>query len=113
MACCRVLPRRGGPSGEPDVDAHKVLRSATLADVRSISQRELRNDNAAIIRAVEAGESFTVTKRGVPVARLTPVPESDLRRVRSARPEHDITALPRVTPASPSAEHLEDLRGDR
>jgi prevent-host-death family protein len=81
--------------------------------VRSISQRELRNDNAAIIRAVEAGESFTVTKRGFPVARLTPVPESDLRRVRSARPEHDITALPRVTPASSTAEHLDDLRGDR
>lgn len=90
-----------------------MLQSATLGRVRSISQRELRNDNAAIIRAVEAGESFTVTKRGVPVARVTPVPESDLRRVRPASPGHDVAALPRVRAATSSAEHLEDLRGDR
>jgi prevent-host-death family protein len=81
--------------------------------VRSISQRELRNDNAAIIRAVEDGESFTVTKRGVPVARVTPVPDSDLRRVRSARPECDVTELPRAAASQPVAKHLDDLRGDR
>ncbi|HSF38084.1 MAG TPA: type II toxin-antitoxin system prevent-host-death family antitoxin [Nocardioides sp.] len=81
--------------------------------MRSISQRELRNDNAAIIRAVEAGESFTVTKRGVPVARLTPVPESDLRRVRPASRGYDVASLPRVTSSTSTAEHLEDLRGDR
>jgi prevent-host-death family protein len=81
--------------------------------VRSISQRELRNDNAAIIRAVEEGESFTVTKRGVPVARLTPVPDSDLRRVRSAAAGSDIAALPRVAASRVTAEHLEDLRGER
>lgn len=38
----------------------------------TIGQRELRNDNAVLIRRVEAGESFTVTRRGVPVADLTP-----------------------------------------
>lgn len=38
----------------------------------TISQRELRNDNATIVRRVEAGESFTVTRRGVPVADLVP-----------------------------------------
>ena len=90
-----------------------VLQSATLASVRTISQRELRNDNAAIIRAVEEGESFTVTRRGVPVARLTPVPDSDLRRVRAAAPESDVTVLPRVSASRPMAEQLDDLRGDR
>jgi prevent-host-death family protein len=90
-----------------------VLRSATFGAVRSISQRELRNDNAEIIRAVEAGESFTVTRRGVPVARLTPVPASDLRRIRAAAPGWDVTSLPRVSASQPLAEHLEDLRGDR
>lgn len=39
---------------------------------RPISQRELRNDNAAVIRRVLAGESFVVTRRGVPVADLVP-----------------------------------------
>jgi prevent-host-death family protein len=90
-----------------------VLRSATFGPVRSISQRELRNDNAEIIRAVEAGESFTVTRRGVPVARLTPVPASDLRRIKPAAPGWDATSLPRVAASQPMAEHLEDLRGDR
>ena len=90
-----------------------MLRGATFGIVRSISQRELRNDNAAIIRAVEGGESFTVTKRGVPVARLTPVPDSHLRRVRSAKAEHDVTELPRVTATQSVALHLDDLRGDR
>lgn len=92
---------------------YEVLRGATLHRVRTISQRELRNDNAAIIRAVEAGESFTVTRRGVPVARLTPVPDADLRRVRPASVECDVTSLPRVVASRSTAQHLEDLRGDR
>jgi prevent-host-death family protein len=91
----------------------EVLRGATVTDMRSISQRELRNDNAAIIRAVEEGESFTVTRRGVPVARVIPIPEADLRRVRAASAETDITALARVEASRPTAEHLDDLRGGR
>ena len=38
--------------------------------VAEITQRELRNDNAEIIRRVEAGESFVVARNGVPVAEL-------------------------------------------
>ncbi|SDI90887.1 prevent-host-death family protein [Actinokineospora alba] len=37
-----------------------------------IGQRELRNDNAEIMRRVEAGERFTVTRNGKPVADLVP-----------------------------------------
>ncbi|HZI91637.1 MAG TPA: type II toxin-antitoxin system prevent-host-death family antitoxin [Thermoleophilaceae bacterium] len=39
---------------------------------RTIPQRELRNNVAAVLRAAEAGETFTVTVRGRPVARLVP-----------------------------------------
>ena len=39
---------------------------------RTIPQRELRNNIAAILRAAEAGETFTVTVRGRPVARVVP-----------------------------------------
>lgn len=42
---------------------------------RTIAQRELRNDNAKVIDAVAAGESFVVTRNGVPVAELRPVRE--------------------------------------
>lgn len=37
-----------------------------------IPQRELRNSNAEIMRRVQAGESFTVTRNGRPVADLVP-----------------------------------------
>lgn len=36
----------------------------------TITQRQLRNDNAEIMRRVEAGESFVVTRNGHPVADL-------------------------------------------
>lgn len=39
----------------------------------TIAQRELRNDNAKVIDAVVAGESFVVTRNGEPVAELRPV----------------------------------------
>lgn len=48
---------------------------------RIIPQRELRNNVAAVLRAAEAGESFTVTVRGRPVARL--VPPGDVGRPRT------------------------------
>ena len=37
-----------------------------------VSQRELRNDSGAIMRRVEQGESFVVTRNGVPIADLIP-----------------------------------------
>jgi prevent-host-death family protein len=40
---------------------------------RTIAQRELRNDNAKVIEAVAAGETFVVTRNGEPVAELRPV----------------------------------------
>jgi prevent-host-death family protein len=48
---------------------------------RTIPQRELRNNVAAILRAAEAGETFTVTVRGRAVARVVPVGESGAPRV--------------------------------
>jgi prevent-host-death family protein len=45
--------------------------------VRSIiSQRELRNDSAAVLRDVQSGQTITVTRNGTPVAELRPVPLS-------------------------------------
>lgn len=51
-----------------------------MAD-RTIPQRELRNNVAAILRAAEAGETFTVTVRGRPVARLGPAGDPGQPRV--------------------------------
>ncbi len=40
---------------------------------REISQRELRNESGAVMRALDAGESFVITRNGVAVGELTPV----------------------------------------
>lgn len=37
-----------------------------------ITQRELRNSSGEIMRALDRGESFTVTRNGVPVGELSP-----------------------------------------
>ena len=40
---------------------------------RRITQRELRNESGRIMRALDKGESFTVTRNGVPVGELVPM----------------------------------------
>lgn len=42
--------------------------------VKVITQREFRDNWAAVIDAVEAGETYHVTRNGVEVAELRPVP---------------------------------------
>lgn len=64
---------------------------------RTIPQRDLRNANAALIDAVAAGETFLVTRNGVPVAELRPVTttrrtfvaKADLQAVAAAGPHID------------------------
>jgi prevent-host-death family protein len=59
---------------------------------RTIPQRELRNENAKLMDAVSAGETFIVTRNGEPVAELRPVQRSrqtfisrdDLTRISGA-----------------------------
>jgi prevent-host-death family protein len=41
---------------------------------RTITQRELRNDSGEIMRGLERGEEYTITRNGVPVGILLPVP---------------------------------------
>lgn len=69
---------------------------------REITQRELRNESGKIMRELDEGESFIVTRRGVPVAELSP-----LRRHRFVPAE---TAAALFRPA-PSVEY-ERLRRD-
>jgi len=38
-----------------------------------ISQRELRNNSGKVMRSLDRGESFIVTRNGVPVGELRPV----------------------------------------
>ena len=40
---------------------------------REITQRELRNESGKIMRAVDKGETFVVTRNGDPVGELVPL----------------------------------------
>jgi len=70
---------------------------------REISQRELRNDSGAIMRKLDEGETFIVTRNGVPVGELTP-----LRRHRYVAADAAV-ALFRTAPAVDAARFCADL----
>ena len=38
-----------------------------------LTQRQLRNDSGEVMRALDRGESFVVTRNGVPVGELRPI----------------------------------------
>lgn len=64
---------------------------------KKITQRELRNDTPAIMRAVERGESFVLTRNGTPIADLIPHARSaERRRVTGADLLAVANSLPRV-----------------
>jgi prevent-host-death family protein len=72
---------------------------------KTIAQRELRNDNAQIVDAVASGETFIVTRNGVPVAELRPIQ----RPRRSFVMKRDLIALSASGPAVDLATFRADL----
>lgn len=66
---------------------------------RRITQRELRNDSAAVLRDVQAGETVTVTRKGTPIPELRPVsprrlvPRAALANARARAPRADFGRL--------------------
>ncbi|MEA5639987.1 type II toxin-antitoxin system prevent-host-death family antitoxin [Cutibacterium granulosum] len=68
---------------------------------RIISQRELRNDSARVLRAVDEGQSFVITRREKPVGELIP-----LHRDRFV----DRHVVERVFAASPTIDRESFLR---
>lgn len=64
--------------------------------MRTIAQRQLRNQNAAIIDAVAKGDSFVVTRNGTPVAELRPISGARRRVVPKADLVVMLTSGPRI-----------------
>ncbi len=68
---------------------------------KTIAQRELRNDNARVIDEVVSGQTFLVTRNGVPVAEIRPVkrprrtfvPKAELQALAAAGPHLDATTF--------------------
>lgn len=70
---------------------------------QTITQRELRNGSGEIMRRLDEGESFVVTRNGVPVGELTP-----LRRLRFVAAE-TVTEIFRTAPAVDGEQFRQDL----
>lgn len=65
----------------------------------TIGQRQLRNDNAEIMRRVEAGESFIITRNGRPIADLVPHDrpvDQTKRRLTLGELQERFRALPKI-----------------
>ena len=73
---------------------------------RRITQRELRNDSGRVMRALDKGQAFIVTRNGVPVGELIPLRQrmfvptetvlgvfADAPRVARRRFRKDVDAL--------------------
>jgi prevent-host-death family protein len=70
---------------------------------REITQRELRNDSGAIMRGVERGESFTITRNGTPIGRLIPI------RRRTFVPRAEVMAAFATSPVLDESRFRDDL----
>jgi prevent-host-death family protein len=62
----------------------------------TIAQRQLRNDNAEIMRRVEAGESFVITRNGHPIADLVPHAATGKRRMTLGEAQERMRRLPKI-----------------
>ncbi|MGH3729367.1 MAG: type II toxin-antitoxin system Phd/YefM family antitoxin [Micromonosporaceae bacterium] len=72
--------------------------------MKTITQREFRNNSAAVMDDVERGETYRITRAGTPVAELRPlparrryVPTEELAQAVAALPHVDYEAMRRDT----------------
>ncbi len=71
-----------------------------------ITQRELRNNAASIIREVEGGKSFVLTRNGIPIADIVPhARTAEPRRVSGA----DLLAAAVTLPAIDAQQFFAEL----
>lgn len=79
--------------------------------MKVISQREFRNSSAAVMDAVEAGETFHITRNGVEIAEVRPLPRR--RRLSTDELIERYRNLPEVDYAAMRAESDELFGEDR
>ncbi len=89
-----------------------MLQRGYSGGVKTISQREMRNESGRVLREVEQGQEFTVTRRGAPVARLVPYRDT-AAGFRPARRPAVFAVTELVHSAVSSDEILAELRDER
>jgi antitoxin (DNA-binding transcriptional repressor) of toxin-antitoxin stability system len=90
---CRIKFDKPGLPDPIHLCASCRTRATIPGMAREITQRELRNDSGEIMRALDRGESFVVTRNGVAVGELVP-----LRRRRLVPAEAAVAAMSGAAP---------------
>jgi prevent-host-death family protein len=90
-------------SKELDRSPFRSTQCYSVVMSQAITQRELRNDSGEIMRRLDHGESFIVTRNGTPVGELTP-----LRRHRFVSSDA-VVAMFRNAPAIDAGRFRSDL----
>lgn len=81
---------------------------------KTIAHRELRNNSSAILREVKAGETFTITNHGEPIAVLQPFgATAPIAPLKHSTARGRFSELQGVHSDVSSAEILDELRAER
>lgn len=86
---------------------------ATLERMKTVSQRELRNDSGEIMRGLTRGESYRVTSRGEQVGVLLPATRSAVDELTLREGTQEMTFPEGVRVTERTDDVLADLRGTR
>ena len=81
--------------------------------MKSISQRELRNNSGEIMRGLARGESYRITNRGVPVGVLSAGDRTVLDDLTLRAGSQEMTFPDGVRRGEATADVLTELRGAR
>ena len=74
------------------------MRAMIVSMATEINQREFQNSSGEVMRRVEQGETFIVTRNGVPLAQLTPLSPERPRFVRREDAVRAAGELPAIDP---------------
>jgi antitoxin (DNA-binding transcriptional repressor) of toxin-antitoxin stability system len=91
-----------------------VARCYDTGMTSAISQRELCNNSADIMRRLQAGESFTLIRNGVPIGSLTPASQATRLPITRPATRTNFDGFP-LHPARDKSTTtiLDELRADR
>ncbi|WP_308466464.1 type II toxin-antitoxin system Phd/YefM family antitoxin [Rathayibacter soli] len=80
--------------------------------MKTISQRELRNNSGEIMRGLARGESYRVASRGIPVGILSPSEHSALDELTLRAPKGDMVFPEGVRVSERTDDALAELRAE-
>ena len=93
-----------------------AIRCSAMKHKNEVGIRALKQNASAVVARAAAGEVITITNRGKPVARLTPIQDSRLQHLADARlvvpASQNLTEFPDPIVGPSLSESVTKLRGE-